>query len=169
MNSYCMEFTYKLHLSTRMSRSTTYRRKGIAFVGKASVQVVEWRGFRRPGACSPACRETLKSLGKAGVKAYPAGANSPMKKSDAAATSDAYVATLVGWRRDLVEQLRSAVLAAAKLEEVVKWRHLVYLSNGPALLIRAEAERVLFGFWRGQRLGPSSPASSRAGSTRWPR
>ena len=25
-------------------------------------------------------------------------------------------------------------------------------SNGPVLLIRAEAERVLFGFWRGQRL-----------------
>jgi len=38
------------------------------------------------------------------------------------------------------------------LEETVKWRHLVYLSNGPVLLIRAEADRVLFGFWRGQRL-----------------
>ena len=29
---------------------------------------------------------------------------------------------------------------------------LVYFSNGPVLLIRAEDERVLFGFWRGQRL-----------------
>jgi len=28
----------------------------------------------------------------------------------------------------------------------------VYLSNGPVLLIRAEEHRVLFGFWRGQRL-----------------
>jgi hypothetical protein len=28
----------------------------------------------------------------------------------------------------------------------------VYFSNGPVLLIRAEAHRVLFGFWRGQRL-----------------
>jgi hypothetical protein len=34
----------------------------------------------------------------------------------------------------------------------VKWGHLVYLSNGPVLLIRAEDHRVLFGFWRGQRL-----------------
>jgi hypothetical protein len=30
--------------------------------------------------------------------------------------------------------------------------HLVYLSNGPVLHIRAEDHRVLFGFWRGQRL-----------------
>ena len=29
---------------------------------------------------------------------------------------------------------------------------MVYLSNGPLLFIRAEEERVLFGFWRGQRL-----------------
>ena len=28
----------------------------------------------------------------------------------------------------------------------------MYLSNGPVLLIRAEEQRVLFGFWRGQRL-----------------
>lgn len=38
------------------------------------------------------------------------------------------------------------------LNEVVKWGHLVYLANGPALLIRAEEARVLLGFWRGQRL-----------------
>lgn len=30
--------------------------------------------------------------------------------------------------------------------------HLVYFSNGPVLLIRAEEQRVLFGFWRGKRL-----------------
>lgn len=83
-----------------------------------------------------------------------------MKKSDAAANPDAYVAALDGWRRELVEQLRAAVrgaVAAAKLTEVVKWRHLVYLSNGPVLLIRAEEERVLFGFWRGQRLREIEP------------
>ena len=43
---------------------------------------------------------------------------------------------------------------ASQLETrgIVKWGHLVYLSNGPVLLIRSEAHRVLFGFWRGQRL-----------------
>ena len=30
--------------------------------------------------------------------------------------------------------------------------HLVYLAQGPVLLIRAEPTRVLFGFWRGRRL-----------------
>ena len=62
------------------------------------------------------------------------------------------VVGLSGWQRDCVERLRAEVRAASKLEEVVKWRHLVYLSNGPVLLIRAEEQRVLFGFWRGQRL-----------------
>ena len=75
-----------------------------------------------------------------------------MKKSIPAANPDAYVASLAGWQLECVERLRAAVRASSKLEEVVKWGHLVYLSNGPVLLIRSEAHRVLFGFWRGQRL-----------------
>lgn len=75
-----------------------------------------------------------------------------MRKAMPAANPDAYVAALAGWQRDCVEALRAAVRAAADLEEVVKWGHLVYLSNGPVLLIRAEEQRVLLGFWRGQRL-----------------
>ena len=75
-----------------------------------------------------------------------------MKKSIPAADPDAYVASLDGWQLRCVEHLRAAVRTSSKLEEVVKWGHLVYLSNGPVLLIRSEAHRVLFGFWRGQRL-----------------
>jgi hypothetical protein len=80
-----------------------------------------------------------------------------MKKTVPAANSDAYVAALKGWRRECVETLRKDVRAAAKLEEVIKWGHLVYFSKGPVLLIRAEEERVLFGFWRGQRLREIEP------------
>jgi hypothetical protein len=80
-----------------------------------------------------------------------------MKKSPPARSPDAYVAALTGWRRRCVEELRAAVRAAATLEEVIKWGHLVYLANGPVLLIRAEAERVLLGFWRGQRLRALEP------------
>lgn len=80
-----------------------------------------------------------------------------MRKSKLAANPDAYVAGLYGWRRTLVETLRAAVTAAGDLEEAVKWGHLVYSSNGPLLLIRAEDERVLFGFWRGQRLQGIEP------------
>lgn len=80
-----------------------------------------------------------------------------MKRAPAADNPDAYVAALAGWQRECVERLRAAVLAAAELQEVIKWGHLVYLSNGPVLLIRAEAERVLFGFWRGQQLRRVEP------------
>jgi hypothetical protein len=75
-----------------------------------------------------------------------------MKKSIAAESPDAYVASLGGWQRRYAEALRSTVISTAPLQEVIKWGHLVYFSNGPVLLIRAEEERVLFGFWRGQRL-----------------
>jgi len=75
-----------------------------------------------------------------------------MKKGPPAANPDAYVKALRGWRRELVEELRAAVRGAGKLEEVIKWGHIVCFSNGPVLLIRAEDERVLFGFWRGKRL-----------------
>ena len=75
-----------------------------------------------------------------------------MKKSIPAPSPDAYVERLSGWQRVTVQGLRAAVVASAKLDEVIKWGHLVYWSNGPLLLIRAEEHRVLFGFWRGQRL-----------------
>ncbi len=80
-----------------------------------------------------------------------------MKKSVPAANPDAYVAALAGWQRTCVEEIRATVVGAARLEEVIKWGHLVYLSNGPVLLIRAEEERVLLGFWRGQRLRAVEP------------
>lgn len=62
-----------------------------------------------------------------------------------------------GWQKPLVEHLRAAVLSVGGLDEVIKWGHLVYLSGGPALLIRAEGKRVLLGFWRGQRLQDIEP------------
>ena len=75
-----------------------------------------------------------------------------MKKAVPAESPDAYVAALAGWRRTLVESLRKAAHAAGATDERIKWGHLVFFSNGPVLLIRAEDERVLFGFWRGKRL-----------------
>lgn len=86
-----------------------------------------------------------------------------MKKTTAAASPDAYVAALTGWQRDCVETLRAVVRGTAVLDEVVKWHHLVYFSKGPVLLIRAEDERVLFGFWRGQRLRKIEPRLKRGG------
>lgn len=79
------------------------------------------------------------------------------RKLSPASSPNEYVAGLSGWQRVLVESLRATVIAAGDVEEAVKWGHLVYTSNGPLLLIRAEEQRVLFGFWRGQRLQDIEP------------
>ncbi len=46
----------------------------------------------------------------------------------------------------------SLIRKTVDVDEEIKWGHLVFFFNGPVLLIRAEDKRVLFGFWRGQRL-----------------
>jgi hypothetical protein len=72
-------------------------------------------------------------------------------------TPDEYVAALRGWHRAGVTALRRVVLESAPLAERLKWGNLVYFANGPVLMIRAEQERLLFGFWRGQRLRDIEP------------
>ncbi|NNC93485.1 MAG: DUF1801 domain-containing protein [Acidimicrobiia bacterium] len=80
-----------------------------------------------------------------------------MGMSASAGSPDEYIGTLTGWSRDCAVYLRKHVKAAVAVEEEIKWGHLVYFSNGPAFLIRAEEKRVLFGFWRGQRLREIEP------------
>ncbi len=77
---------------------------------------------------------------------------------------DDYVAALRGWRGKMVGALRDAVRGEKLLDEHIKWGHLVYAANGPVLLIRAEANRVLFGFWRGQRLQDLEPRLKPSGN-----
>jgi len=78
-----------------------------------------------------------------------------------ATTPEEYVGYLSGWQRRYVEALRDTVRATApELEERLKWGHLVFFSavgRGPVLIIRAEPTRVLFAFFRGQRLRHIEP------------
>ncbi|HWW12290.1 MAG TPA: DUF1801 domain-containing protein [Brevundimonas sp.] len=80
-----------------------------------------------------------------------------MQKLPPPASPDAYVEGMAGWQQGLVTHLRTTALSAGGLDEAIKWGHLVYLSNGPTLLIRAEGKRVLLGYWRGQRLQDIEP------------
>ena len=90
-----------------------------------------------------------------------------MQKSVAAESPDAYVASLEGWRLRYVQALRGAVVETGPaLRELIRWGHLVYFGNGPVLLIRAEASRVLFGFWRGQLLRGIEPRLKPGGKYR---
>jgi hypothetical protein len=105
---------------------------------------------------------TPKSARATAKPAKPTATKKPvmgMMNNINADTPDEYLAALSGWRQALVTTLRGAVLRAAPkaLEEQIKWGHLVYFHNGPVLLIRAEDARVLFGFWRGQRLREIEP------------
>lgn len=76
-----------------------------------------------------------------------------MKPIVSANSPSEYLQCLNGWRQAYVRALWEAVAEAAPdFEPQMKWGHLVFVDNGPVCLIRAEERRVLFGFWRGQRL-----------------
>ena len=79
-----------------------------------------------------------------------------------ARSPDEYVAALAAmgaWQQRSAIALRAAVHEAApQLQERLHWGHLTYFLNGsPVLLIRAEPQRMLFGFWQGQRLRAIEP------------
>ncbi len=81
----------------------------------------------------------------------------------AAESPDAYVAALSGWQRERCEMMRAAIMGAAPFDEVIKWTNLVFMANGPCVLIRAEDHRVLLGFWRGKRLREVDPRIKASG------
>ena len=112
--------------------------------------------FRSAAKPASASGETK---GKASRGKAPARKPMKMYNIDAADAEQyrAAVAAFGDWRSRVVASLRKAVVAAAPLQETLKWGHLVYLSNGPVLLIRTEDARVLFGFWRGQQLRHLEP------------
>lgn len=81
----------------------------------------------------------------------------------AAESPDAYITALSGWQRERAATMRAAIMAAAPFEETIKWTNLVFLANGPCILIRAEEHRVLLGFWRGKRLRDVDPRIKASG------
>ena len=86
-----------------------------------------------------------------------------MRAGPLPASPDEYVQSIGGWQGERVGVLRAVAHRVGDAEEVIKWGHLVYLANGPAYLIRADEERVLFGFWRGKRLLDIEPRMTGSG------
>ena len=70
-----------------------------------------------------------------------------MPKMKAAASPDAFVAELSGWRAGLVAMLRAAIGAGARFDEIIKWGNLVFVHHGLCVLIHVEGHRVVFGFF----------------------
>jgi len=75
----------------------------------------------------------------------------------AAASPDAFVEELSGWKRELVAMLRAAVNAGAAFDEIIKWGNLGFVHNGVCIVIHVEDHRVVFGFFRGKRLTGIEP------------
>ena len=80
-----------------------------------------------------------------------------MRKGPLPASPEEYVQSIGGWQRARVDFLRDIAHRVGGSDEIVKWGHLVYMTDGPAFLIRAEDDRVLFGFWRGKRMMDIEP------------
>jgi hypothetical protein len=75
-----------------------------------------------------------------------------------------YVKSWSGWQGAYVRALRHAVIETAPaLAESLKWGHLLYSHQGPVLIIRAEPQRVLLGFFRGKRLLHMEPRMTGGG------
>jgi hypothetical protein len=117
---------------------------------------LDQRGMRTPVWSRTLGGGSLSPRGRMDARANHQPKNA-MQRATPAASPDAYVAALTGWRRSCVEELRAAVRSVPGLTEVIKWGNLVYLADGPVLVIRAEDERVLLGYWRGQRLRALEP------------
>jgi hypothetical protein len=65
-----------------------------------------------------------------------------------ATTPAEYLACFSGWQQTYATALHTAVTQAVPAFEArLKWGHIVYLRDGPALLVRVEPTRALFGFW----------------------
>ena len=75
-----------------------------------------------------------------------------------ATTPADYLGAFSGWRQSYASALHAAVMEAVPAFDArIKWGHMVYFMNGPALLVRVEPARVLLGLWRGQRLRHIEP------------
>ncbi len=81
----------------------------------------------------------------------------------AAESPDAYISALSGWQLERCKMMRAAILGAAAFDETIKWTNLVFMANGPCILIRAEERRVMLGFWRGKRLRELEPRIKASG------
>lgn len=80
-----------------------------------------------------------------------------MAEYSKAKTVEEFLQELDGWVLECVEGIRRNIAGVAGLDERIKWGNIVYFSNGPAVVIRAEGERVVLGFWRGKRLREIEP------------
>ncbi len=66
---------------------------------------------------------------------------------------DDYVSKVIPWQRAVIDKLRKMIRATTPhAAESIKWGQPVYEHKGPFAYIKAYADGVNFGFWRGAEL-----------------
>lgn len=73
----------------------------------------------------------------------------PMRKF---ASVEEYLEHLHDWQRPFVDDVRERLMGLELFDEGIKWGNLVFFHRGPCMLVHAEEDRMLVGFWRGKRL-----------------
>lgn len=77
----------------------------------------------------------------------------PMAAPVNAINIDGYIAHFKGWQREVLVALRAIIRqGGGDIEESILWSQPVFSSNGPVCYIKAFADHVNFGFWRGIEL-----------------
>ena len=73
-----------------------------------------------------------------------------------AATVELYVTQHKGWQKEALGTIRSIIKSAVpEIEESIMWSQPVFTFNGPVCFMKAYADAIHFGFWRGTELDDS--------------
>ncbi len=101
---------------------------------------------------APKAAAVTKSAKKKLAVPAPARAPAPSLHALGASVED-YVSKVIPWQRTVIEKLRRVLRTAAPTaSESIKWGQPVYEHKGPFAYIKAYADGVNFGFWRGAEL-----------------
>jgi hypothetical protein len=77
----------------------------------------------------------------------------PAASERAPSSVDEYIARFDGWRRRVLLQLKELIESAApQSTAAIKWSQPVWEDHGPFCFMRANANHVTLGFWRGADL-----------------
>ena len=118
----------------------------------------------------PAPRKPRPQARAHGKPALLAGGNPQIAKADGDAPVQAYIAAMLGWKRDVGRRLDALIVQALPdVQKGVKWNSPLYGVEGHGwfLGIHAFTKYVKVAFFRGTSLRPMPPGASKSGDTRY--
>jgi hypothetical protein len=119
-------------------------------------------------------KSATKSAAKARAKARPAkllsGGNPQIAKGDGDAPVQAYIAAMLGWKRDIGKRLDALIVQnVPSVRKAVKWNSPFYGLEGQGFFLSFHVftRYVKVGFFRGTSLRPLPPGASKDKNMRY--